>query len=81
MPKIIIALALATGLTAVTFVNLSSKSLQAASEPLSSCAIPKNYGIVKATTGTALVFEASDGTIRFVSTRASCPVEQVIARN
>jgi hypothetical protein len=76
MPKVLIALLFAAGLITGVTLNSSSKSLQAAE---SACAIPKNYGPVKASGPIYLVFEGADGTIRLVSD--ACQTVRVITRN
>jgi hypothetical protein len=77
MPKVLIALVFAGGLITGAILNSSSKSLQAAES--ATCAIPKNYGSVKALGPIYLVFEGADGTIRLVSD--ACQTVRVITRN
>ena len=76
MSKVIVAVVLAVGLTAGITLSLWSNHSQAAD--LASCVIPKDYGSVKASGSTYLVFEASDGTIRLVND--ACQTVRVIAR-
>jgi hypothetical protein len=76
MPKVLIVLVFAAGLITGIILYISSKSLQAAD---SACAIPKNYGSVKALGPIYLVFEGADGTIRLVSD--ACQTVRVITRN
>jgi hypothetical protein len=77
MPKVLITLVFAAGLITGGILNSSSKSLQAAES--ATCAIPKNYGSVKALGPIYLVFEGADGTIRLVSD--ACQTVRVITRN
>ena len=45
------------------------------------CTVPKSYGAFKtAVTGPDAVFEASDGTLRWVSVAHDCRVEVVLTR-
>ena len=75
--KIVIAIAFVAGLIAGTFINLTPMSLHAQS-PLS-CEVARSYGSVKTAVSADLVFEASDGTIRFFKA-ADCSIVQVISR-
>lgn len=80
MSKIAIALSFAAGLIAGVFINLSSKSLQAAQSERTPCAFAKNFGSLKAAVNEYLVFEASDGTIRTIQPE-NCRLVYVLIRN